>query len=402
MTEINNFTPFPHLRFSNSDNQGREFGVVMVKAAFDIGEDGACLLSSEQEPFSFTDACHGEVNVTSLKTPSDFVSYKPNADLVFDAIAHSPTGKPAKSWIVGIKVSSNEGTLLEKQIRVTGPRYWVPKWTRKLNAEEAKNWRRHKAFFSGWELSEPQPVLQVPIRYELAFGGSVAKGTDDDGNQLIEAYQYNPLGVGLLDRKWSDHTQTHLAPQVEAINDPIREPYKHYKPVGFGPIPPAWLPRRELGGTFDQNWIDTVWPRWPKDYDFAYNNSAAQGLVLDGYPDGDLQFELRNIRDRQSDFNLRIPDPQLYFALKMRRGNVQLIRPCLDTVILSVAANDTFECRACYVWRTPFLEPETSSISVYCATSTAQAPSFESMDTLRQAPAPDECAVVSDLLGVET
>ena len=53
---MENFTPFPNLPFSNTDNQGGESGVFMAKAAWDVSRDGRCRLSDEQEPLLFSDS----------------------------------------------------------------------------------------------------------------------------------------------------------------------------------------------------------------------------------------------------------------------------------------------------------------------------------------------------------
>ena len=68
----------------------------------------------------------------------------------------------------------------------------------RLDEEDARDWRRHRKLFKGWELSEPEPATEVPQRYELAFGGTIQTGVDDDGNPRWECEPRNPVGRGLI------------------------------------------------------------------------------------------------------------------------------------------------------------------------------------------------------------
>ncbi len=283
MPELKNLTPFPNFRYYSRDNENREFGIVIVKATYEIAEDGTLVVAEEQAPMLFTDTCHGEVNLSSLWHPSDLVPYKPATDIIINAVAHAPRGEPTSDWLCGIKVSSGATDLFSKQLRVTGPRQWQPVWKRKLSEKEASEWERHRRMFDHWELSPPTPTIKVPLRYEYAFGGEIQISITDDGALIYDTDHHNPLGCGKLNSEWSDHTKSVAAPQIESPDDPIKEPYKNYRPQNFGPIPPAWLPRRPLGGTYDEHWQDNVWPAWPTDYSFAYHNSAYPDLVIDPY-----------------------------------------------------------------------------------------------------------------------
>ncbi len=387
-TEIINLTPFPHLRFSNSDNRGLEFGVLALKATFTLDEAGNCALSDEQEGINLSDETFGAVNESSLRQPSDMVGYKPVADIIINATAHAPGGKPAPSWIVGVRVSDAKGKRAEKVLRVFGPRFWVPKWKRALSDEEKREWRKHRDLFIGWELSEPEPILSLPIRYEYAYGGVLQTGIDDSGEATFETFEHNPIGRGMIDREWTDHTKPQPAPQIEFPSEPITDPYKRYYPAGFGPIPPAWLPRRPLGGTFDKAWLDNVWPKWPKDYDFAYNNSAASYLTADGFLEGDIALHLANLHPARPQWVLTIAD-QMPFVIAETEDEMQTFhRPALDTVYLDIDETDPFEQRLFLTWRTAFHRKNTDCLIIdgpredenralvadYAAIATAQHP----------------------------
>lgn len=315
---IKNLTVLPNLRFVSSNNKGQGFGVFMVKGAFDIDTGNIGVLSEEQEPFCFTDTYYGKVNTSSLKMPSDLIGYKPRTDIIFSGTAHAPNGQAEKSWLVGIQIGDENGVKLEKKLRIYGPRYWVPKWKRELSEQEKENWKDHRDQFDCWELSEAQPITSLPICYEYAYGGSLHKGKNEQGAPVIEAYEYNPIGCGLIDPEWTDHTKPQRAPQIEDPDDPVIEPYKRYSPAGYGGIPPAWLPRRPLGGTYDQNWIDNIWPKWPPDYDFSYNNSAADGLKGDLFLSEDIEIILVNLQPDQRVRKIKLTNPVPTMSLGIR------------------------------------------------------------------------------------
>lgn len=273
MPTLANCLLFPNFRFYSSDNEGREFGVIIVKGTFEIGEDGRLAVAEEQAAMMFDDVYHDESKDSSLWHPVDLAPRKPTADIIVNAVARAPGGHPLPSWGCGISVAGPEGVLVEKRLRVTGPRRWEPRWKLSLTDSERRDWRRFRPLFAGWALSEPEPVTEVPLRYELAYGGTIGTGTDEAGAPRSERERRNPIGRGLIDPEWTDHTEPQPAPRIETVDEPIVDPYRRYAPQNLGPIPPAWHPRLPKGGTYDQHWIDHVWPNWAADYDFAYNNA---------------------------------------------------------------------------------------------------------------------------------
>ncbi|WP_105386327.1 DUF2169 family type VI secretion system accessory protein [Neorhizobium alkalisoli] len=354
MVKVINFTPFANLRFSNRNAEGKEFGVFMAKTAMDIGANGECRFSSEQEPFVFTDTFHGDLNVSSLRYPSDFVPYKPHSEIILDATAYAPAGKPAAEWPVSIKVSDDLGTFVHHEMVITGPRQWRPVWLKELDDEQKPAWRSFRSLFRKWTLSSPSPIVSLPIRYEHAFGGTIDKGLDDDGNAILEAFERNPIGRGLIDPEFTDHTQPVEAPQILYGGGELLDAYAQQPVEGLGPIPPAWLPRRPLGGTYDEHWMEHVWPNWAKDYDYRFHNSAHTGLQGSRYLEGAIRIELRNLYPDRPDFTIRLPDDQLV-AMSLRNDDTELaLKMVLDTVFLEIGERDRDDPRVHCIWRTPY------------------------------------------------
>ncbi|MCG7509245.1 DUF2169 family type VI secretion system accessory protein [Mesorhizobium retamae] len=357
MPELVNHTPYPNFRYYSQDNQGQEFGVIITKATYELAPSGRLLLAEEQAPMVFTDLCHGAVNVTSLWHPSDMVPHKPATDIIVNGVARVPGGQPVPSWLCGVKIEDGSKLVLEKVLRVTGPRQWQPRWKRTLNDEERKAWRNHRQQFEGWDLSEPDPVAELPLHYEYAFGGEVPQGLDDDGNPRFDTDHRNPLGRSKIDPEWTDHTRPVPAPQIEAFNDPISDPYAKPAPQSLGPIPPAWLPRRPLGGTYDQNWKDNLWPAWPPDYDFAYHNSAHPDLTVKPWLKGSERIFLSGLAAWAKIVAFDLPGERIAIDFVEEDGAVVSKDMVLDTVFLDIGGPNRRDWRIYLTWRVNF-EPD--------------------------------------------
>jgi Uncharacterized protein conserved in bacteria (DUF2169) len=59
-----------------------------------------------------------------------------------------------------------------------------------------------------------------------------------------------------------------------------------YPPVCFSAVGRAWLPRRQLAGTYDDAWLKTQWPLPPLDFDDGYWNCAPQDQQVPHLPVG--------------------------------------------------------------------------------------------------------------------
>ncbi|MBF2715073.1 DUF2169 family type VI secretion system accessory protein [Agrobacterium vitis] len=354
MPELINNTPYPNFRYYSRDNQDREFGIVIVKATYEIAPSGRLLVAEEQAPMVFTDLCHGDVNVSSLWHPSDMVPNKPATDVIVNAVARTAGGDRKPSWECGIVIEDDNGPKLEKWLQVTGPREWQPRWKRDLSEREKGEWRKHRRLFDRWILTEPEPISALPLHYEYAYGGEVPQGQDDNGNQAFDTDTCNPIGRGKLDQDWSDHTIPHPAPQIELLSEPIAQPYKTYSPQSLGPIPPAWDPRLPLAGTYDQNWIDNIWPAWAPDYSFAFHNSAHPDLVVHPYLKGTERFRLIGLCAKAQEISFSLPDEHLFVEFVGEDNVLDKKNMVLDTVFLDISAVSRRDWRVFLSWRVNF------------------------------------------------
>lgn len=98
----------------------------------------------------------------------------------------------------------------------------------------------------GAAYTDPQPIAELPIRYEYAYGGRNNKKEQD-------VYPANPVGLGYLGSglKKTDPSEVSL-PRIEHPDHLVKKPSDTPEPQGFGPIPPHWHPRQTAFASLDE------------------------------------------------------------------------------------------------------------------------------------------------------
>ncbi|NTX60268.1 DUF2169 domain-containing protein [Myxococcus sp. CA051A] len=262
MWMLKNRTPYAAERNWTRDKDGLHWWVVAVKATFSVAPDGRLVLADEQPPPVLMPEYFGEPGQSSLRYDSDLLAAKPGTEVLLDGCAHAPRGKPAETVPVALRLGP-----LHKVLLVHGPRTFSRGLLRVV-------------------MSRPQPFITSPIRYEGAFGGRDLTDSDPSKHRLDER---NPIGCGFAIRN------AHLAGKpAHTIEHPKGDPAAH-GPAGFGPIDPAWMPRRKLAGTYDARWARTKKPLLPDDYDAAFALSAPDDQRFDGTLNGGERVELVNM-----------------------------------------------------------------------------------------------------------
>ena len=192
--------------------------------------------SAEQVPLVFADTQTGEPGYSATLWETDFAFRKPRCDVVANGAAYAPGGRPAERVPVGIKVGG---------------------WSKLFEVVGHREWRAIGPLFTA---TAPQPFLRQPFSYDNAWGGTDRLDPED---KLPAAYLANPVGTG-----WAQTKNQHLIPglrlpNTQAVGEEIRSPFGDYRPMSFGPMGRGWPGRIEFGGTYDQNWIDNVFPFLP-------------------------------------------------------------------------------------------------------------------------------------------
>ncbi|NKI94699.1 DUF2169 domain-containing protein [Rhizobacter sp. SG703] len=265
---------------------GRELLVVIVKATYALPDHGGeAQLHAGQVPLVEADRFSGEPGASAPLHESDYAHGKPACDVLLLGSAHAPGGRPTTHCGVGLKVGS-----LVKQFKVVGPRHWQKRLV-------------------GATRSAPQYFSQLPISYDVAFGGT---DRTDEADGRIHAYEENPVGRGYWHRL--QHIDGQPLPSTEALDEDVDSPDGRYRPQAFSPIGRSWLPRRRHAGTYDQDWIENTAPLWPDDFDERYFQAAAPDQVMP-WPQGGEEVVLKNLT----------PDGLRRFALPRRAMPVTFI-----------------------------------------------------------------------------
>lgn len=306
-----NYTPFPPLQFESRDEKRNDFGVIVLRGTFKIENGRRLRLVQEQAPLIMADEYFGEPGKSSLKFESNIAPYKPKTDVLVQANAHAPSGRPMTKWNVGVEVAG-----IKKGLTVTGPREWN----------------------SAGALSPIKEARSVPIRYELAYGGQYQKGTEP------VLHDDNPVGRGFVERS----VKSTQAPQIFPLGSTDISLGGPIPVAGLGPVAPSWTPRRDKAGTFNLIWEKTRWPDLPEDFSFEFYNTGSDGLTLPGFAKGDERIKLTNL-STEGEVVFGLPNFQLATLLRFEDGRVLPGPIHLDTIHI-----DMLERRVYLNWRGVF------------------------------------------------
>jgi hypothetical protein len=325
LPEVRNHTPYPSQYYQMVDVGDEVFHVIACRSTYDLNRldaQGAPQAAAEQAPLVLADQFHGQVNRSSCIQESDLAPFKPRCDvLLIHAVAHAPKAQPHKRWPVGMRIGA-----WEKILSVTGPR---------LLERRAM----------GWRLTEPEPALQVPLRWEHAFGGSCRwplAPLEGQEPELQTHYEANPIGCGWVDPEWLKKSRVADvdAPQLERWRQPFDQAAAQrmdYRPEGVGVVGRWWTPRREKAGTYDAQWKESRWPRLPLDFDFGYWNAAPEDQQID-YPQGGEEVHLAGLRPGGGLMRFVLPTRLPFTRVRLHAGPILPRAMKLDTLVIDPQA----------------------------------------------------------------
>jgi hypothetical protein len=297
------------------DGQGGEAVLLVVKSAFDIASDGTAQPSATPAKIRMADEFIGEPARGYPLADGDLVLHKPRVDvLIHGAIAYAPKGRPSTSLFVELHIGFPGGPAsdvaahdraqaqLIKSLRVTGDRVWQDN-----------------------DASDPLPFVSMPIGWERAYGGTKPRAGDDD----IELDERNPFGIGWAGARSSNPDIFSELPNLEDPEAPIVRRDSACVPASFGVLGRAWLPRRKLAGTYDEDWQRRRWPLAPRDFDPAFHQSAPADQQLERCVGGE-PVRLVNLTP-EGEWLFRIPrlDVPVHLLFEDRLARADLV---IDTV----------------------------------------------------------------------
>lgn len=317
--QIWNQTGYPTEFTMGMDKAGHEYIVVVVKGTFDFPEEagGSVQKSSVQVPLVMADTHTGTPGFSATLWETDFAFRKPRCDVIANGFAYAPSGRPAERVTVGVKLGQ---------------------WSKVFDVLGHREWRALGPLFVA---SAAQPFLRQPFSYDTAWGGTDRLDPED---KLPASYRQNPFGTG-----WARTGNQRLIPglrlpNTQAIGEDIRSPFGNYTPMSFGPYCRAWPGRIEFGGTYDQNWIDNVFPFLPTDFDERYFQMAPSDQQIE-FPRGGEDVVIVNLTPSGRE-SFRLPATPL--AITLFKGNDGAFEKTIlpDTVLF-----DMENRRFSLVWR---------------------------------------------------
>lgn len=288
MWSIANKTPFAADSAWVIDSLGNKLWLVIVKATFDVQADGRCILSAKNDPVRLMAEPEGELGQSSLRYEADLGGVKPTTDVLVRGEAIVPAGRQATVMEVALRVGS-----IHKRLRVTGDRVW-------------------RNGVLGPKRSDPFPFRRMPIVYERAYGGWDRSAPNEQDHRL---YAQNPVGTGFAVRR--EGCDGMRLPNVEYCDQLIADWTDRPAPAGFNAVDCAWSPRRELAGTYDEQWRGRRFPLWAADFDARYRNAAPADQWPASHLVGGERIEVTGMSE---DSTLVFEIPRLALAFRTQFG----------------------------------------------------------------------------------
>ncbi|STR05625.1 DUF2169 family type VI secretion system accessory protein [Hafnia alvei] len=381
--EFRNLTPFSVMEYAMDDKHNERHHVIAMKTGFRLVQDveghwQAQLMENPPLPLCLEDEFIGEMNMSPVLRESDLAPLKTACDIIINGTAYTPGGVAVPEMMAGVLMRSPLGdVILDKKIRVTGPRFY-----------------RRQALTGQWSETEPEPFTFLPLNYRYAFGGECrveaaneyaervpeefhlteaqrGEHPDRDNPPLAHVVcEANPLGLGYA-QPWylrACDIQQVEAPRLIATDSPFTLKQftavldgkadwnaPEFQPAGFGCLSRTWVPRLRLAGTYDQKWLKNRHPGLPDDFNVRYWNCAPRNqqipfpapgteITLQGlHPDGDITFTL--------------PANQAGILLRMNTGALAPQMMWVDTLVI-----DTDNLTVTQTWR--YLLPVDSPVRV--------------------------------------
>jgi len=349
--------PVPEPRLRKVDNRtafasfscdkmavGRKFyDTVVVKGTFALAP-GRLVRDKEQAEVVLSDTYWDAAGAarSSLKQAGEAVLLKPRTDVIVTGTLRAPVGLCAPQWSASVVVWRRGEAVIDYHVEVFGPRML-----------------RHAA--SRWSLLEADDTSEVPIRYELSYGGAYQApandASDDDAagphaERPWIVHPPNPSGVGFCDERALDTDTLQPAPRWQTREAPFKQVNAEIPPAGFGPISRSWSSRLQYAGTYDAAWesgmradVARGLPAdYPADFDPRFFQCAHPELIAPGYLDGDEQIELGGVMPQDKPYTLALPGGRIVARLVDGKGTSHVERLALDTVHVDVDAGKVYVC----------------------------------------------------------
>lgn len=306
--DIINETPFFHQALFLNDENMRPIVVNVVKASFRIQPEtvGPLIPLSEQPSLNLEGEYHEDPGTSSCLYEPECSPPKQGTDVVLIGDAVAPAGGLTQ-FDVGLQVGH-----LHQVIRVFGDRVWVCQGKK-------------------CSISAPSVIARIPLVYEHSFGGVDPAAKTAFGHEFDTR---NPVGKGFHSKDASPISGGML-PNFENPNDLITDYYAQPAAIGMGFINPHWQSRRDLAGTYDEQWDADRKPLLPEDFNPAFYNAAAPQLISKPHLLGGERVIIENAAEIPV-LSFQLPMlPRPIFSTRRVNGKESVVEAALDTVIIN-------------------------------------------------------------------
>jgi hypothetical protein len=217
------------------NHAGEHVFSVITKRTYRFHADGRTERGESDHPLRLIDEYYddGDPEWSTVRHESEVAPYKPSTDVVVIGKAYAPRGVPTARVTLGVRVGAQQKLLV-----VTG--------------------NRHCEYRTGGVpvFTEPEPFVEMEVRYERAYGGRDEKSMPD----IPFIYPRNSTGTGVVLRNIKEAVDGLALPNIEDPQDlltperiVIHEPERwHLQPLpqGFGWRHRMWYPRSALLGSY--------------------------------------------------------------------------------------------------------------------------------------------------------
>lgn len=244
---------------------------LIIKGTFRLKADSpAEMLPDDEQLLPTGDQFYDDDPHASVRYESDFVHFKPRADVMVVGHCHVPNGSPQPACSVRLEAGS-----VAKSLMVFGKRVW------------------ERTLVGTKRMTDPEPFTSMPLRYENSFGGP--------------GYSRNPVGKGIRPRNHHESRDEHEIPNLKVLEGEQLATMHEGIPAGFGPLGRAWSQRMALTGTYDKKWQNERWPWLPEDFNWGYFNAAPPDQQIKGYLRGDEPLHLENMHPEHNILRSTLP-----------------------------------------------------------------------------------------------
>lgn len=214
---------------------------------------------------------------------SDFVCFKPAADLLLTGKCHAPAGEQCLAREVSFQVGGHAKTLM-----VTGDRTW-------------------RYGLLGSTPSPPEPFTAIDLNCRNSYGGP--------------GYAENPVGKGFGKQLDENGKKIGRLPNITHPADTLSSPRTRLAPAGFGPLAQTRKPRRAHLGTFTGKYLKERWPWFPADFDWRYCNAAPADMQTSEYLVGDEKLGFTHLHAEQAQYTASLPGLRVRAFVTRRIGS---------------------------------------------------------------------------------